>query len=102
MPASSTSLMICSGSRSPRQGFVQLLDEPVALTVDDPLAEPLLDGPSGTILDGSLVDRHVLEDLQQSRERVVALVSSRERAGGTPAVVYEVQADVALVIGGCG
>ena len=47
MPDSSTSLMICSGCEAAGQRLVEIVDQAVAVAVDDALAQTLLDGPAG-------------------------------------------------------
>ena len=74
-------------------------DQPVAVAVDDALAEALLDRPVGAVLGDDLGGLHVGEDLEQLVERVVAGVAARQRALGAASVPDQVQADVALLVG---
>ena len=81
-------------------GLVEVGDEAVAVAVDDALLQALGDRPAGAVLLLDLVHRlDVLEQLEDLRQRVVVVASLGQGAGGAAAVVDEVEAGVALLVG---
>jgi hypothetical protein len=88
---------MASGARPFGHGLVEVVGEAVAVAVDDAVLEPLLDRPVGAVLDLLDLGRlDVLEHLEQLGERVVAGVGA---VAAGAAVVDEVEADVALLLG---
>ena len=78
---------------------VEVVGQGIAVAVDDALAQQLRDGPAGAVLGDGLGGLHVLEDVEERRERVVLRVAAGECPGRTAAVPDQVQADVALLVG---
>ena len=85
IPASKMSLTISSAPSPDPSASVEVALEPVAVAVDDALAQPLVDRPVGVVVRGARVDLDPLEEGQQLLQRVVVV--------GAP-VVDEVEADL--------
>ena len=80
MPESSTSLMMSSGGQAVGPRLFEVVDQAVALAVDDPVLQPFLDRPARAVLAFGLDLLDVLEDLEQ----LAAAGRSRRVAGPTP------------------
>ena len=84
---------------APGERLVEVGLDAVAVAVDDALAEAVLDGPVGAVLLLGDHGLHVGEDVEQLGERVVVGVAARQHALGATAVVDQVHAHVALLVG---
>ena len=78
------------GFESAGHGGIEIGLEVLTVTIDDPLAEELLDGPVAPVLLHHFGGLNIGEHVEQRRKGVVAFPT---------AVVDEIQADLSLIIG---
>ena len=74
MPSSRTSLTMARAGIPAGQGHVEVVDEAVAVAVDDAVLEALLDRPVAAVLLLDVGRLHVGEHLEQPGERVVGVL----------------------------